>query len=746
MTRRYLPQAEQRQLAAGRARAPQPLVAAALVLLSQTLASATARAEDISALEGLLSEPIVSTASKQSEEASSAPGLSNSLTAEDLRKYGIRTLAEAIDFLALAVKTSDNLKGGEVGARGVLLTGDHGNHFLLLLDGHVINDPLRGGSTFGVGAGIPLELVDHIEIIVGPGSVLYGSNAMFGVINVVTKRAKDYQGVRVLAESALPISIRAGAGAGTTFELFGEQGELTTQLEYFKQVGPDFYLSPENTGIDRFTGQPGRNRRDGGPTGIWGGDEARHSLFAESPSGRLRVALGNTELHLQGSSYRYGAPTGPGDFDDPDTRDRETRVTVGLNHRLVVSTALDISARAYGSYYESQSDFIASRGVLCPFGLATCNYVNTGKASWLGLELQGALDWFRDNRFITILGVDARRNQVQTSSDTLNVETGERLYPAPPGLDRSSGVLAAYAQQTWAVVDGVRLSGGARVDSDSRFDPVVTPRVAAAWEPWGGGTVKASYSTAFRAPSWDESDNSTSRRIAAESLQPERVKSFDLSVQHHFGTHRLIVGGFYSHWDNLVELAALTDAEAIGAIRSGKTAVPFTPGIQLTQYRNTSTVVSYGMNTGLEGSFAAGRLSYGFNVTGAIAEKGTDGETSRLPVAPQLFGNARLALTLAEDLPTLALASHLTGPRPADLASGFAPEPFAPTQAELRLTLSGRAPLLRGLSYRALINYAITERGPYVVGPVTSAIPSQTTPQLIPVDRLRTTLGVQYEF
>src|SRR3954463_11500298 len=167
-----------------------------------------AAAEDVSGLEGMLAEPIVSSASKQSEGASSAPALSVSLSAEDLRRYGIKTLAEAIDFLSIAVSSSDNLNGGEVGARGVLLTGDRGSHFLLLVDGNVMNDPLRGGASFGVGAGIPLELVDHIEIIVGPGSVLYGSNAMLGLVNVVTKRAKDYPGVHVIVESALPISIR----------------------------------------------------------------------------------------------------------------------------------------------------------------------------------------------------------------------------------------------------------------------------------------------------------------------------------------------------------------------------------------------------------------------------------------------------------------------------------------------------------------------------------------------------------
>jgi outer membrane receptor for ferrienterochelin and colicins len=707
----------------------------------------SAHAQDMSALEGVLNEAIVSSASKSSEGASSAPALATSLTAEDLRRYGIRTLAEAIDFLSLAVSTSDNMAGGEVGARGVLLTGDRGSHFLLLVDGFVVNDPLRGSTTFGAGAGIPLELIDHIEIIVGPGSVLYGSNAMFGIVNVITKQAKDYKGARVIVESELPTSVRAAAGAGATFELFGQPGQVTTQLEYYKKEGPDFFFDAQNTGVDRFTGRPGRNTRNGGPTGIWGGSRATRSLYADSPSGLLKVVLGNTELHLRASRYRHAAPTGPGNFDDPDTRDSETRAEIGLGHRLAVSTLLDVSARLYANYYQTRSDFIASRGELCPFGNITCDYVNEGRATWLGLELQTNWDWFKNGRFVTTVGVDARHSQVRATSDTLNVLNDSRPYPAAPALDRSGAILAGYAQQTWALAPFFKLSGGARVDSDPRFDPVVTPRVAAIWDAWSGGVVKLAYSSAFRAPSWDETNNSTARRIQAEALQPERVRSVDLSIQHHFGSHRLVLGGFYSHWDSMVELSALSDAEAISAIRDGKTLVPFTPGIQLVQYRNTTAVQSYGLNTGFEGTMASSRIAYGFNVTAAIADKSGAEGTTRLPVAPRLFGNARVAATPWKDGPTLALASHLLGPRPADLSYGhFSPSPFAPTQLQLRLTLSGPVPLLKGLSYRALANYAVADRGPYVVGPVTSETEVQRTPQLIPVDRFRTTVGLAYEF
>jgi len=704
-------------------------------------------ADDVTGLEGMLNEAVVSSASKQSEGASSAPALSMSLTAEDLRRYGLRTLGEALDFLSIAVSTSDNLNGGEVGARGVLITGDRGSHFLLLVDGNIQNDPFRGGATFGQGAAIPIELIDHIEVIVGPGSVLYGSNAMFGLVNVITKRAKDYSGGHFIVESALPTSMRLGGGMGTTFSLFGKTGEATTQIEYYKQNGPAFFFDAENTGVDRFTGQPGRNTRDGGPTGIWGGGRASNSLFAEAPSGLVRVSLGDTELSLQGSYYRHSAPTSPGNFDDPDSGEKETRGIVGLKHHIAVSTLLDLSIRGYGSYYKTQSDFVTSRGVLCPFGLITCDYINNGSANWIGVETQSSWDWFRDGHFVSILGVDVRRRAVNSSNDTVNIVTGTTVFPNAQGLNRSDIVVAAYAQQTWAASSTIKLNGGARVDSDPRFSPVMTPRIAANWNPWKNGTLKVAYASAFRAPSVDETDNATARRIQADHLMPEKVQSVDLSLQHHFGAHQLVIGGFYSRWNNLVELIHLTDQETIAAIRNGKTAAPFTPGIELTQYRNASDFNNYGMNMGLEGSFSSGLFLYGFTLTGATVRKLAVTGSSRLPVAPQLFGNARVAVVTGDKLPTVGLGAHLLGPRPANVSDGqFIPTPYAPSQLELRLTLTGDAPWVKGLSYRAMVNYAVANRGPYVVGPVTSAIPSQTTPQLIPVDRFRSTVGFQYDF
>src|SRR5690349_15299852 len=108
-------------------------------VLAATAAAAfagTARADEATDLEGLLDEPVVTTASKTPETGSTAPATSTLITAEDLRRFGIHTISEAIDFLSLGAMTSNPLNAPEVGARGVLITEDKNDHVLLLIDGH----------------------------------------------------------------------------------------------------------------------------------------------------------------------------------------------------------------------------------------------------------------------------------------------------------------------------------------------------------------------------------------------------------------------------------------------------------------------------------------------------------------------------------------------------------------------------------------------------------------------------------
>src|SRR5882724_12299942 len=124
---------------------------ARVLVVSALLSSAptSARADGSSDLEALLSETDVTAASKSSETASTAPATSSIITAEDIKTYGIHSLDEAIDFLALGAFASGSWRDPDVGARGVVIPNDQGGHFLLLVNGHAVNEPLFGTARFG---------------------------------------------------------------------------------------------------------------------------------------------------------------------------------------------------------------------------------------------------------------------------------------------------------------------------------------------------------------------------------------------------------------------------------------------------------------------------------------------------------------------------------------------------------------------------------------------------------------------
>ncbi len=757
-----------------------------------------AHADGLGDLESLLSEQIVTSASKQAEGASSAPALSTSISADDLRRYGIKTLAEAVNFLTLGVTVAENLNGGEIGARGVLLTGDRGSHFLLLVDGHAMNEPLRGSAWFGVGAGVPMEVIDHIEVIVGAGSVLYGSNAMLGLINVVTKRAKDNAGLHLVAESSIPTSVRAGAGYARQFSLFGKEGEVSAHAEYYRQAGPYMTFGPVNTGVDAFTGNPGRNTRDVLGTGIWGGTQSSHSPFARVPAAIARITLGNFELNYRESHYDHSAPTGIGNYDDPGTQQTEVRRSFDLKYHRTLSALLDVSTRLYGDYFSFRDDLIASRGSLCPYinghNLPTCDVVDKGSAMWAGLDLQTSWDWLHDARFVTMAGADLRLNTMQTSHDKQFVDPGQADDGASvlaasqkiPGIDASDMTLGAYLQQTWTPTPALHFNGGVRLDRDPRFSPVLVKRLSGNWEAWKNGLLKLAYAEAFRAPSWDESNDSAAGRIAANAsttlngieavaeqpginlgtpLKPETVQSIEGSIQQKLGAHRFLFGGFYSRWSNLVQLRQLSAAETTEATRNSLTA-PAATGVPMTQYQNAETIDNYGLNLAIDGSFGFDTLHYGLSGTLAEAKLKTSQVQAQATgtaellrngnSAPSVFGNARLAFVPGGVFPTIAVAAQFMGRRQPDqylvLADGTIEEPFAPPQLEGRLTLSGVVPKLKHLTYRLLVDYALAGSGPYVVGPVMAVSSSQTLtftqtpPQLIPVDKLRITLGFQLDY
>jgi iron complex outermembrane receptor protein len=138
-----------------------------------------------------LTNIVITSVSKRAERLSDAPASVFVITADDIRRSGYTSLPEVL-------RLAPNLQVARVSAGNYAITargfnGNAANKLLVLIDGRSVYSPLFSGVFWDV-QDVVLEDIDRIEIISGPGSTLWGTNAVNGVINIITKSAKDTQG------------------------------------------------------------------------------------------------------------------------------------------------------------------------------------------------------------------------------------------------------------------------------------------------------------------------------------------------------------------------------------------------------------------------------------------------------------------------------------------------------------------------------------------------------------------------
>jgi outer membrane receptor for ferrienterochelin and colicins len=717
-------------------------------------------------LEALMSQAIVSTPSKDAEASMTAPASSSIITAEDLRVHGLRSLNEALNYASLGMVTTTLEHAVEIGARGVLLSGDYGNHVLLLIDGVPSNEPWNGTAYFERGAGVPFELIDHIEVTLGPGSVMHGGQAMLGVINVVTKRARDYDGLHVIVEgdTTAPVSddgrlrlsplsgyaagYRLAAGFGRAFQLAGLPAELTVQLERYRQDGPSWQLTPQLYGDDAVTGRP----KDFGPRtppGQWGG-LTHNAGFTDAPAAYLKLRVGELEATARASMYTRSSPFMTSlvnigdDFDDPDNRERDRFLQLGLAYRRTLSARLSLSARAYGLLNQYHWFSRRSAAEECPEGAqAGCERTLIGNGRSGGADTRLSIDE-PELGGSTMLGVDARLRRAASELSVVDRITREKL-PFANDYARTDGLVAPYLQQAVSPLHWLDINAGLRFDHDTRFGGKLSPRAALGVTPWRDGRIKAIYAEAFRAPTaYELNYTDVNQQIAAPSLKAETVRSMELSFDQQFGAHRVLFGVFRSTWSDIVVFRTLQPDELSAAIERGALAASTS---EASVYDNRGRLKSFGYNAAYEGVFAQ-RLRVAANLTSAHShvDEGDGSGSQPMTVGPTFFGNARVSYEAGGYWPIPALAMTYQARRPADRAfdGGFSKPPYAPPDLQLRLTFSGEVPQPRGLRYRLSGTYEAAAHGPYVVGPYLYAVDASTQAALSPQRRLSAFLGFEY--
>lgn len=201
-----------------------------------------AKADDIDDFalspEQLFDATVIS-ASKTSQKLIDAPAAIFVLTNEDIMRSGATSIPEALRLVPGVQVAQVNANSWAIGVRGFNSTLN--NKLLVLIDGRAVYDPLFSGVYWDV-QDTMLEDIDHIEVIRGPGATLWGANAVDGVINIITKKAKDTQGNLVSATAGNQAKGIVGERYGGQI---GDQGYYRVYGKYLNQ-GDEQTLSSGN--------------------------------------------------------------------------------------------------------------------------------------------------------------------------------------------------------------------------------------------------------------------------------------------------------------------------------------------------------------------------------------------------------------------------------------------------------------------------------------------------------------------
>ena len=463
-------------------------------------------------------------ASKYEQKTTEAPASVSIITSEEIKRYGYRTLADILGSLQ-GFSVSYDRNYDYLGVRGFSL-GEDNSQVLLLIDGHRINNNLTDSASIGNEFLLDVDLIDRVEVIRGPGSVLYGNNAFFGVINVITRKGGQVNGVEASAEYAGFDTYKIRATIGKTFT---NGVDFLLSGTYYDSGGPAQLYYPI---FDQRTSSYSGAANNGVAKDIDG--EFYESLFSSLSYKDFTLEGGYIDRDKVNPTAQFGTT-----FDDSRLRTEDDRSYADLKYAHAFPGIVDVTARVYYDRSFNKTGYPLSPS---PGGYPYFQEVSLGEC-W-GTELQlNKLLW--EKHMITV-GAEYR--------DDFD-EYDQVFAPNQPnyyGLQdvhtsrQNDGV---FAQGDFALQKELHLDAGVRYDQYGSFSPFYSPRVALIYNPLEKSTFKAIYGTAFRAPSFEETVDDSS----ATPIQPEKITSYELDYEQGIGQYlKSSLSVYYNQLHNLI--------------------------------------------------------------------------------------------------------------------------------------------------------------------------------------------------
>ena len=441
--------------------------------------------------------------------ATRVPGALATPTATATVLYGDALRAEGVTHLADALQRVPGIsiaRSSSFGSQTALfMRGGQSNYVRVLVDGVPLNEP---GGVLDLGR-ITLDDVERIEIVRGPASVLYGSEAVTGVIQLFTRRASaaasQHAEIGGGSFGGRRASLGAsGTGIGTAWSLQGDHHASTGILEYNNAY-----------------------RNDGLSASV---------ALAPGAKNDLRLTS-----RYNASSYQY--PTGSsGALEDRNAERTEHRLLIGLDagRRWTARNETRVQLAA-NTLHPRTSD----RGDSAADTLGFFGYLARGVVTRRVADLRHTVR-VGEAQYVSLGGEFSR--DVERSSSVSLSEYGD----FPDTFDAARETRALYAQAL-GDVSAFSYSLGARLDDNSAFGAFRTVRAGAAWRFAPAARLRASVGNAFKAPGFFE-NFATGFTVGNASLRPERTRSAELGVEAAVGQGTTLrLTGFSQHFRDLIQ-------------------------------------------------------------------------------------------------------------------------------------------------------------------------------------------------
>jgi vitamin B12 transporter len=451
-----------------------------------------------------------------------------------------RQAVDVADVLRDQPGVAINRNGGLGGVASVRIRGAQSDQTVVLIDGVKINDPAAPGGGFDFGTLLAGNL-DRIEVLRGPQSTLYGSQAIGGVVNLITRHP----------EGALRGSADAEIGELQTWRLRAEASGKRDKLGFAFGAGRF-----ESKGVSAFNEQRGGRERDGYVNTAANG----RLTFDLTPAVQLdaRAWWSRGEVDVDG----FAPPT----FalgDTPETQETEQRIV----YAGATFSALDGRWRNRFAAMRTDTDRVSRNPSLSVPVTFDSAGVNTR------LEWQSTLDLTQ--RLQLIGGVDREDAQLKTRAPS-------SFNPNPPQTRASAKLDGVYLQAQAKPTDGLTATFGVRRSEDDRFGEAITMRATIAYTPNDGATVlRASVGEGFKAPTPFQLFSN----FGNVGLRPEEAAAYDVGVEHSLFDRALSLGVIYFRREAVDE---------IDFVSCTGSAAPFCVGRPFGTYDNIAATLADG--------------------------------------------------------------------------------------------------------------------------------------------------------